>query len=68
MQFPTASGVRTCPANMVLEDSDVEMIVAEIEVSVSKKNGRDFFFRLSFQRLPCGLSSYEFEVNVGRNR
>lgn len=24
------------PANMVLEDSDVEMIVAEIEVSVSK--------------------------------
>lgn len=34
--FQSQAALNSSPTNMVLEDSDVEMIVAEIEVSVSR--------------------------------
>lgn len=42
-------------SNMVLEDSDVEMIVAELEVTVSKSLKSDFVAAFRYFWIEAGL-------------
>lgn len=52
------------PANMVLEDSDVEMIVAEIEVSVSTLTAciQMFALWICWIMLPAGQQLLQLEL------